>query len=59
MGGSAWLIRYIHQRRMQERLQQEVSNLLYEYVPMDGYDVETVTFGNNDKNTGLLDGRHV
>lgn len=57
MGVSAYLVRYIHQRRMQERLQQEVSNLLYEYVPMDGYDVETVTF--NDKSTSLLQERHI
>lgn len=57
MGASAYLIRYIHQRRQQERLQQEVSNLLYEYVPMDGYDIEQINF--NDKSAGLLQGRHV
>lgn len=50
-------VRYFHQRRMQERLQQEVTNLLYEYVPMDGYDIETVNF--NEKSSGLLNGRHV
>jgi hypothetical protein len=57
MAVSAYLIRYVHQRRMQERLQQEVSNLLYEYVPMDGYDVEAVTFA--DKSTSLLQERHI
>lgn len=57
MAVSAYLIRYIHQRRQQERLQQEVSNLLYEYVPMDGYDIEQINF--NDKSAGLLQGRHI
>ena len=57
MAASAYLVRYIHQRRVQERLQQEVTNLLYEYVPMEGYDIETVNF--NDKSSGLLQGRHI
>lgn len=58
---SGCLVRYVHQRRIQERLQQEVSSLLYEYVPMDGNEVETITFNDstNNKKTDLLDARHI
>jgi len=57
MGVSALSIRYIYQRRQQERLQREVSNLLYEYVPMDGFDVESS--GLHDKSASLLEARHI
>lgn len=46
---SICLIRYIYYKRMQARLQEEVSALLLEYVPLEGFEMETIHF--NDSNT--------
>jgi len=56
---SVLLVRCVHLRRQQERLQQEVSNLLYEYIPMDGFDMDAVNLSSHDKHTSLLEARHV
>mmetsp|Transcript_12167 Transcript_12167/g.16710 ORF Transcript_12167/g.16710 Transcript_12167/m.16710 type:complete len:144 (-) Transcript_12167:843-1274(-) len=45
--------RIIYQRRMQAKLQEEVRNLLFEYVPMDDEnEIETVHFADNFDFTG-------
>lgn len=42
------IARIIYQRRAQAKLQEEVRNLLFEYVPMDGdNEIETVNFADN------------
>ena len=39
-------IRYVLERRAQNRLQEQVKNLLFEYAPLD-YEVETITFNDD------------
>jgi hypothetical protein len=42
---------------MQARLQEEVSNLLYDYVPLDGFEMETIHFNevnSSDKGYGKV-----
>lgn len=42
------IIRIVYQRRLQAKLQEEVRNLLFEYVPMgDDNEIETVNFADN------------
>jgi hypothetical protein len=39
------VLKYLHQRRVQRRLRDEVKNLLFEYVPLDEEsDIEVVNF---------------
>jgi hypothetical protein len=47
------VFKYLHERRLRNRLQNELNSLLYEYVAMDdNSDVETITFFNSSGITG-------
>ena len=37
------ILRYILQRRAEARLQLEVRNLLFEYIPVDGFEMENIS----------------
>ena len=43
---AACLLKFLHERRLRARLQQELNGLLYDYVPMDGNEIETISFIN-------------
>ena len=45
---SVLIIKSLYRRRAQARLQEEVRNLLFEYVPLDGCELETITFVGNE-----------
>ena len=53
---SVCLIRYIYLKRMQARLQEEVSALLFEYVPLEGFEMETIHFNDGAVTNNPRDG---
>lgn len=38
------MLKYLHERRLRARLQTELGGLLFDYVPMDGHEIETISF---------------
>eukprot|EP01039_Chlorochromonas_danica_P004699 gene4699-5147_t len=40
------VLKYVHERRLRARLQQELNGLLFEYAPLDGNEIETIAFIN-------------
>lgn len=42
----ALALRYLQERRLRARLQVELNGLLYEYVPLEGNEIETISFIN-------------
>lgn len=48
MFASAKLVHYTYQRRVEARLQEQVRNMLCDYVALDGGELETITFTENN-----------
>lgn len=40
------VLKYVHERRLRARLQQELNGLLFEYAPLEGNEIETIAFIN-------------
>lgn len=58
------VIKCIYQRRMEQQLQLEVTNLLYEYIPQEGFDMEQEMKETTDdpaaqRKTSLLNAQYV
>jgi len=43
----ACVLKYVHERRLRARVQEELNTLFQDYIPLEGDDIETINFIND------------
>ncbi len=46
---AGFALKHVYERRLRARLQDELNHLFLDYIPLDGEEIETITF-NSDRN---------
>jgi hypothetical protein len=48
---AGFAIKHVYERRLRARLQDELNHLFLDYIPLEGEDIETITFSSDRNNT--------
>lgn len=48
---AGFAIKHVYERRLRARLQDELNHLFLDYIPLEGEDIETITFNSDRSNT--------